>query len=221
MTYYFFYQNRTVIHKLILSVGFFITTFSYSQSNYQKFKTLSSPLKWWVILHPFKAKRALRISENAKKISDSICKTNLLDKDPSGGQVDAFRHAYWMATLNQCIGKRAALSLGRAYEKDNYITYTKQRLEDGNIPDKASMKMDLFNNSVGVTLTTKNLKTSKNGLIYKIINAISDGRMKVIKKDNKGNFLTCNDKVIDKNSLKGKWENNKCLIKSNTIKNKK
>ena len=44
----------------------------------------------------------------------------LLDKDPSGGQVDAFRHAYWMARLNEEIGKNAAKSLGKAHEKENY-----------------------------------------------------------------------------------------------------
>ena len=187
----------------------------FSQSNWQKFKKLSCPHKTWVILHPFKAKRALKISKEALKITDSIKNSSLLDSDLSGGQVDAFRHAYWMARLHQELGKKAALSLGKAHEKDNYQTYKNKKLEDGIIPDKISSTMDLFNNKIGVSLTQKGIITQKNGLIYKIINAIKAGKLKVIKKDNKGHFLTCENKIITKNSLKGKWINNKCLVNSN------
>jgi hypothetical protein len=40
--------------------------------------------------------------------------------------------------------------------------------------------------------------------------------MKIIKKDSKGNFLTCDGVLISEKSLKGKWVNNKCLVASNT-----
>ena len=39
--------------------------------------------------------------------------------------------------------------------------------------------------------------------------------MKIIKKDKKGNFLTCEGVIIYLDELKGKWKNNKCLINSN------
>ncbi len=65
----------------------------YAQSNWQRFKQLLPAQKAWVILHPLKAKKAYQVSLEATKISDSIAKTHLLDGDPSGGQVDAFRHA--------------------------------------------------------------------------------------------------------------------------------
>ncbi|MGB1043492.1 MAG: DUF6973 domain-containing protein, partial [Tenacibaculum sp.] len=133
----------------------------------------------------------------------------------SGGQVDAFRHAFWMATLRQKIGKNAARSLGKAHEKENYQTYKKRKLEDGVIPDEISTKMDLFNNDFGLRLTRKGSKTPRKGLIYRIINAIHQGKLRVIKKDKKGNFLTCNGKIISAKSLQGKWKNNKCLIPSN------
>ncbi len=168
----------------------------------------------WVLFHPFKAKKALAISKEANRVADSIKKSPLLDGDPSGGQVDAFRHAYWMACLNQVIGKNAARSLGKAHEKDNYKTYKKRKLEDGVIPDKISSTMDLFNNEIGLSLTRRNSKGSKKGLVYKVINAIHAGKLKIIKKDTKGNFLTCDGKIISSKSLKGKWKNNKCLISS-------
>ena len=168
-----------------------------------------------MLFHPFKATKALEISKEVNRISDSIKKTNLLDGDASGGQVDAFRHAYWMARLKQEIGESAARSLGKAHEKENYLTFKKNQLEDGVVPDEISSEMDLWNNEEGLKLVSKNNTLPKDGLIFRIINAIQSGNMKIIKKDKKGFFLTCEGKVISANSLKGKWKNNKCLIASN------
>ncbi|WP_223443291.1 DUF6973 domain-containing protein [Polaribacter litorisediminis] len=203
------------IRKTCMLLLFVVSVATNAQSNFNKFLKLSGPTKKWVLLHPFKAKKALIISSEAQRVSDSIAKTNGLDKDAAGGQVDAFRHAYWMARLRQEIGKCAARSLGKAHEKENYGTFKKNKLEDGVVPDKISSTMDLHNNEEGLKLTIKGSKTPKKGLIYKIINAIAQGKMKIIKKDQEGNFLTCDEKIIRLESLKGKWENNKCLVSSN------
>ncbi|MDD3721145.1 MAG: hypothetical protein PHW92_01475 [Lutibacter sp.] len=186
-----------------------------AQSNWKMFWKQSAPHKMWVLFHPCKAKKASEISYEATRVSDSIAKTDLLDKDLAGGQVDAFRHAYWMARLRQEIGKRAAISLGKAHEKDNYRTFKKKQLENGIIPDKASKEMDLFNNKVGLRYSEKGILTSKNELIHKIINAILMGDLKVIKKDTIGNFLTCDGELIPSEELLNTWKNRKCLIPSN------
>jgi len=185
-----------------------------AQSNWELFKSQSGPLKKWALLHPFKAKKAFEISEEVIKITDSIAATNLLDKGKAGGQVDAFRHAYWMAVLQIEIGKKAACSLGKAYERVNYRSFKKGILENGISSDFASKKMDLFNNKIGLQYSVKRDTRSKNGLVYKVINAIKRGDLKVIKKDSLGNYLTCNGSIILKEDLK-KWKNNKCLIPSN------
>lgn len=197
----------------ITLLAFSVSTFS--QSKLSKLKEVSAPKIWWVVWHPFKTKRALKISIETKKVSDSIKSSNLLDGDHAGGQVDAFRHAYWMARLKQEIGENAARSLGEAHEKENYLYYKKRKLEDGVLPDEPSKKMDLHNNEVGLTLTLKGEKIPRKGLVYRIINAIHEGKMRIIKKDKEGNFLSCDGKRIDKKTLKGKWKNNKCLVKSN------
>lgn len=197
-------------------VFFVIITFSVSaQSNFKKFFKLSPPIKKWIFFHPFTSFTSLEISKETNRISDSIKKTNVLDGDASGGQVDAFRHAYWMARLHQEIGERAARSLGKAHEKENYLTYKKKKLEEGIVPDEISSTMDLYNNEQGLKLMSKGSKVSKKGLIYRIVNAIHQGKMKIIKKDKTGNFLTCEGKTIQKEELRGKWKNNKCLINSN------
>lgn len=201
--------------KILLFYFLSFSVLGVAQSNWQRFKKLSCAEKTWTIFHVFKAKKAFLIAKEAQQISDSIAKTPLLDGDKSGGQVDAFRHAYWMARLHQEIGKRAAKSLGKAHEKANYQQYKNNVLEDGKTPDKASTEMDLFNNAIGLTFTQKGVSHPKDGLIYKIVNAILAGKLKVIKKDKHQNYLTCDDKLITKKELKGKWENNKCLVFSN------
>ena len=202
--------------KRILILLFFMVSISANtQSKFKSFFDLSFPKKAWVLLHPFKAVKSLEISKDANRITDSIKKTNLLDGDASGGQVDAFRHAYWMARLHQKIGERAARSLGEAHEKENYLTYKKRKLENGFVPDKISSEMDLYNNNEGLKLISKGSKVSKKGLIYRVINAIKFGNFKIIKKDKNGNFLTCDGRIVSKEELKAKWENNKCLVASN------
>lgn len=209
--------NRKIKHNTILVqlCCVFFTNYIFSQTDSKNFFQLSGPAKSWVVLHPFKAKKALKISLEAKRIADSIQKTNLLDGDPAGGQVDAFRHAFWMAKLHQELGKSTARTLGKAHEKENYISFKKQKLEYGLPPDEISSKMDLWNNEQGLLLTKKGSKIPKDGLIFRIINAIKIGKMKIIKKDKNGNFLTCNGQVIPNKELIGKWKNEKCLVNSN------
>ena len=197
---------------------FYVVLFSFlghSQSNWQRFKKLSCAEKTWTVIHVFRAKKAYLIAKEAQQVADSIAKTPLLDGDKSGGQVDAFRHAYWMARLHQEIGKRAAKSLGKAHEKANYQQYKNSSLEDGEAPDKVSSDMDLYNNNIGLHFTQKGVPHPKDGLIYTIVNAILAGKLKVIKKDYKKEYLTCDDKLLSKKELKGKWKNEKCLMESN------
>lgn len=185
-----------------------------SQSNWDKFWKLSATHQIWVVFHPFKAKKASEISMEATRVSDSVAKTDLLDKDLSGGQVDAFRHAYWTARLQQEIGKRAAISLGKTHEKDNYKTFKKNLTENGIVPDNASKEMDLFNNNVGLRFTQKGIPSSKKEITLKIVNAILMGDLKVIKKDTAGNYLTCDGELIPSAALGNSWQNRKCLISS-------
>lgn len=203
--------------KTSVIIFLFLSFFAHSQTDLKSFFALSGPKKSWVLLHTLKAKKAYEISVEVTRIADSISKTNLLDGDASGGQVDAFRHAYWMARLRQEIGKSAAKSLGKAHEKENFLMFKNQKLEDGFLPDEISSKMDLHNNNQGLSLISKNSDISKSGLIYRVINAIQEGKMKIIKKDANGNFLTCDGQKISIDSLKGKWKNNKCLVSSNQI----
>jgi len=201
--------------KLFWVILFLTSLNTYSQSAAQSFFELSSPEKWWVFFHPFKAKRALIISHKALKVTDSISKTNQLINDLNGGQLDAFKHSYWMVGLAVKIGMKPALKLGKAHEKGNYKAFKNGKLEDGFMPDKISSDMDLYNNITGAQIANNYGHLTKEDLIELIIEKIKKGKMKVIKKDNRGNFLNCEGDIIPDKILLGIWENDKCLIFSN------
>lgn len=200
--------------RVLIIVLIFLGSQISAQSNWEKFWKLSCTHKTWVVFHPFKAKKASEISFEATRVSDSVAKTDLLDKDIAGGQVDAFRHAYWTARLQQEIGRRAAISLGKAHEKDNYRTFKKHQTENGIVPDQASKEMDLFNNKVGLRFTKKGIPASKNELTQNIVDAILIGDLKVIKKDTLENYLTCDGAIIPSEAFRNSWQNNKCVIPS-------
>src|SRR4051812_15084088 len=83
----------------------------------KEFKKLSCPEKKWVLFHPFVAKKTFVFTQQARDASKEMIKDASLDGDENGGQVDAFRHAYWMALLSQNICWRKARWLGYAHEK--------------------------------------------------------------------------------------------------------
>ncbi len=145
----------------------------------------------------------------------------LLDNDANGGNVDAFRHSYWMALLTQKIGWKRAYRLGKAHEKGNYINYKKNKSEDGTLPDKAATDMDLWNNNVGINIGLKYTEINEDSLKKIVIKHIAEGCMRIIKKNKQMQFLDKNNIVIKDDVLNGKWENDKVLELSGNLENKR
>ena len=201
--------------KIFYVLIFLFSLNIFSQSSVNGFFDLSSPEKWWVVTHPFKAKKAYHVSNEVLKSTDSIGRLGIVGSDKNGGQLDAFKHSYWLARLSQVIGSNSAIKLGKAHEKGNHQTFKKHQLEDGTFPDEISSKMDLFNNDVGVLIVAQNKNLTQKELIDIVISDIKNGKMKIIKKDEFNNFLTCDGVIIPRGSLLGKWKNEKCLINSN------
>lgn len=195
---------------------FFLSLQIAGQNKEKGFSVLSSPEKWWVVWHPFKAKKALEVSLRTLEVTDSIKRTGLIGHDMNGGHLDAFKHAYWMAGLSKHIGQSASLKLGKAHEKGNYKSFLKGNPEDGVLPDKASSEMDLFNNKAGAQLFLKKRDTGERVLIEMVLYALEQGKLRVIKKEG-AVFLTCEGAPIEPSSLMGLWENDKCLIPSNQL----
>lgn len=214
---------KKVIPILSLSIFFFVSI-SFQEIKAQGNKANSKPVKisrpekWWAISHIFIAKKALKITKESLLVNDSLLVTKTLGHDKHGGQMDAFKHAFWMASLSQNIKAKKVDKLGKAHEKGNYLSYKKGlKQRKLKLPDKASSDMDLWNNDVGIRIGSENKKINSKHLQQIIIQAIQSGEMRIISKDKNGHFLDCKNQVILPASLKGKWENKKCLIPSNNL----
>ena len=200
----------------IYCIAFIIFSFpSFSQEiKKKKFGQLSRPEKIWIVAHPFVAQKAYRLTQKAIIASHEMKKDSLLDGDDNGGQVDAFRHAYWMALLAQKIKAKKAIRLGMVHEKGNQIQFKKSKLEEGTLPDSISCVMDLANNKIGVQIGKENRLLNENELMSLIKKEVIKGKMKIMLKDSDGNYLDAKNSVIDLNDYLRKWNIPKILTNS-------
>ena len=173
------------------------------------------PEKIWVMSHLLVVRKTWQITTEARQAAAEMLSDVELDADANGGQVDAFRHCYWMARLTQEIGWRRAYRLGLAHEKGNRIDYDRRLLEDGALPDSVSCEMDLRNNIEGIRLAQQNPHASSDELRQLIRKAILEGKLWKIKKDADGNFLDWQDTIIPPERYIARWNNPKCLVPSN------
>ncbi len=185
------------------------------ESKIKQFRKLNFPVKWWAITHPFVVTKAFEISNIAKQAAIQKEKDIDLDGDYAGGQVDAFRHGYWMSMLSKDIGARKARKLGRAYERSNKIDFKKKILEDRYLPDYMSSEMDLHNNEVGIKIGLENSNITNLDLSLVVKNAVLNGEFVIIKKNKNGEFLNSLNKIIPKDEYYGKWYSPKTIVPSN------
>jgi len=202
---------------ILFSLLFFLTVRASGQDSPQShYRALSCPEKWWVIFHPFIAKKTYRLSIQAREVSKELLKDSFFDGDENGGQIDAFRHSYWMALLSQNICWRKARSLGKAHEKGNYLAFKKGQKEEDLLPDSLSSVMDLYNNGVGLEIGKSTKKISDEELRRVVRDSVLAGKMKVIRKNAAGITLDCDGNAMDSVRYKGKWNIPKCLVTSDT-----
>ncbi|WP_157359416.1 DUF6973 domain-containing protein [Wenyingzhuangia fucanilytica] len=208
-------SQTTLKCLLFLFFGMGILNQSFSQS-YKGYKKLSSHEKCWVFFHPFKAKRAYRVSKEVERSIDSILNIGVMGNHHVGNQLDAFKHAFWMWSLAEEIGWRSARSLGIEHEKGNYEFFKEHKLEDGVLPDKISCEMDLHNNSVGLALYKehKKEKLSRSERMELVRKAVIEGRMKMIYQTKNQQYIDSTGQIIPKEEHYGLWENRKCLVPS-------
>ena len=192
------------------------TASSQEKSRREYFSELSRPEKWWVITHPFSAGRALEISLHARKVSKKMEDHPELDGDGRGGQVDAFRHAYWMALMTIELNHKRAWRLGYDHEKGNKLQFLRKKGEyDGLLPTAADCTMDMHNNEAGIAIGLKYPDVSREELREIIIEKLLDGHFIMLKKDTENNFLDCHGNVISREDYYHSWEIPVCLVPTN------
>lgn len=168
----------------------------------------------WALTHPFVAMKALKLTRMALGTAEAMRGDTTLDNRWVGGQLDAFRHSYWMAICAQKIKPRKVIKLGNAHEKGNWLDFKKGRLEEDAVPDSVNSAMDFFNNARGVQIGCENRKATPAELKQIILKDILAGNMKIVAMDDKGNFIDCSGKIIDTRAWAGKWNIPKCLVSS-------
>ncbi|MGY5352355.1 DUF6973 domain-containing protein [Wenyingzhuangia sp. IMCC45533] len=201
---------------LILMVSLMGFAYNGKAQSTKAFKKLSSHEKCWVYFHPFKAKKAYKVSKEVNKTIDSILKVGNMGSHHAGNQLDAFKHAFWMWSLAEKIGYKSAKSLGKQHEKGNYEFHLQHKLEDNTTPDKVSCEMDLYNNNIGLELYQKHKKEklSKKERIELVKQAVVTGKMRMIYQTRSGVYLDALGRAIPKEKYFGLWENSKCLVPS-------
>ena len=196
------------MNKIVL-VYLFLFSFS-SIAQRSAFKQLGIAQKIWVFVHPFKAKIAYQVTQQALAKLDSLSATKYFEGNlKSGSKADAVRHAYWMVLLSMEIGKRRALKLGKAYERKNKRDFKKGIVEGSYLPDLVAMQMDLKNNAVGVNIEDRG---NANELLAVVLSYLEQGKLVYIKQNEKGEFLDKNGQIILLEDWSGKWENDRVVI---------
>lgn len=203
-------KKRLFTLVLLLFTG---VLFGQKLSIIKQFRKISCPEKMWILKHPFCAKKAYKLTRLALVTVDSLMAAKALDSDANGGQIDAFRHAFWMALLSAKIGEKRAINFGKAHEKGNYRDFKKGKLEDGALPDSTSCEMDLWNNSIGAAIGANNKNISAFSLRDTVIAYILKGEMKIILKDSNKKALDCSGNPIKIENTK-RWNLGKCLVRS-------
>ncbi|CAN5196117.1 hypothetical protein BH09BAC5_BH09BAC5_17870 [soil metagenome] len=206
---------KEFISSKIILLLFFPVLLS-AQSKSKSFAALSAPEKCWVMAHPFVAKKAFNCTQLARKVTDSLSVNGIL-KDGNGGQLDAFRHAFWMSLLVQKMSAHKAEKLGKAHERGNYKDWKKGKEEDNSRADSIMCVMDLYNNTTGIEIGKSyaaDTNSSKKSLTETILLNVRNGKMVMTKKNAEGFFLDVSGRIIVIAEYDGKWFIPKCIVPS-------
>jgi hypothetical protein len=188
-----------------------------ARENSKPRRHVSRPEKVWSVLHPLKAKKVLTCARRSIVVTDSLLKAGTLT-DRNGGQLDAFRHAYWMALMiNAGMSEGVVRKVGERHEKGNYLDFKKGKLEDSARADSMMSVMDLRNNEAGIAAGKKYRGDKKIPLIEMLLNEIWNGNMAIMSKNENGEYLDAQRNVIDLKQYAGKWYIPKHIVKSDMI----
>ncbi len=182
-----------------------------------QFLQLKFPEKLWALKHLQKAKIIYYISLEARKTTDSLAKVYFLDGDTDGGQLDAFRHGFWMAMLTRYMSPEDCKTLGIALEKSNNIDFKRRQKDERSLPDKAASDMDLWNNEIGIKIGLRFPDIPMDSLHKIICRYIINGEMKVVKKNSNGASIDQNNRLIPIKSLQHTWDTPRLLVPSNFV----
>lgn len=169
----------------------------------------------WAFFHPIASLKIKKHLPEAMTVYKEIKSSKQLDTLESGGKLDAFRHTFTMAYLSRFVKVKKLRKLGKAHEKGNKLHFFKSHQEYGERADSLACEMDLRNNELGFLNgeSRKDIKIEK--LKELVLVQIKQGNAWYLKKNNKNEYISCDNEPINLNLYIGKWFVPKCLIKTN------
>lgn len=180
-------------------------------------KGLFDPVALWGISHPFAAVKIQKINRQCLSIYHQKELKTRLDSFSSGGQLDAFRHVFFMAAFHQKVKAKKLRKLGRAHENKNYRQFLKGETPGEWQHDSLSMVMDLHNNEVAFGLKTDTHSVSLEELKEKVIQSLLSGKALIMKRNRKGQLLKCDNSLLRPEDYGKVWYIPKCLVSSNWV----
>jgi len=114
--------------------------------------------KHWAMLHPFCALKINSIYKKNLHLYDISYLQSYGLKNNCDSETDAFRHVFFMALFAQKCSAKKILKLGKAHEKKNYECFIRKNCTEPCPPqqsedkDVISIRMDLYNNILGIIL---------------------------------------------------------------------
>lgn len=207
---------RYIPFFLLLFLNIYIQPVS-AQGIIAEYKNLLPPERKWARKHLFIARKAFHITQKVQEICYRISKDSVLKGPDSSGQLDAFRHALWMALLAKQFGEKRAIQIGKVHEESNRLIFEQLLTEDGVMPDSAGREMDLINNLIGASLGARNRYASDEALCKLMIHQIKEGGFYILRTNEAGYFLNCQGEVINMSVYLNQWNIPKCLVPSNQV----
>jgi hypothetical protein len=169
----------------------------------------------WAFFHPIGSIKIKRHLTEAMTVYHNVKLSKQLDTIDSGGKLDAFRHTFTMAYLSHYVKVKKLRKLGKAHEKGNKRHFYHNQNEFGERADSLACEMDLRNNELGFLIGINRKDTKIDELKESVLTQIRQGNAWYLKKNDKNEYISCNNEPINLNLYKGKWFIPKCLVKSN------
>jgi hypothetical protein len=199
-------------------IVFLICIVLQSVSGISQTPSLSVYEKRWALRHPVAALRIKNISRLLLPLYLDTLARERLDRYASGGQLDAFRHVFYMAAFAQKIDVDKLRELGWAHEKANYEQFKRGGQEEGELPDSLGSVMDLANNELGFKIGARYKEASLTELRSLVVQAVWEGKATILLRNNRGKYVDCWGREIPEEELR-RWNTPKCPGSSSIIYN--
>jgi hypothetical protein len=157
----------------------------------------------FVVRHPIAASRIGNVSPGKSNISTNAVRFSTrspqdggsvlsFGANKEGGQVNAFRHTLWQATIASEFGESRAAQIGNVHESNPFANLSKTTFKNSADADGT---VDLLNNQIGRDLAKANPGLNMKDLSLKILDTFLNDALWTSQKGEDGSFTISRTKI--------------------------